>query len=82
MVFLVIISIIWKGNSDNLKMCDTVDVFAGNYTIIDWEIHELWLNGLSTSEAIAFLREGVVKDFGPNMISQDILASDVNDHYR
>ena len=63
-------------------MCDTVDVFAGNYTIIDWEIHELWLNGLSTGEAIAFLREGVVKDFGPNMIGQDLLASDVNDHYR
>jgi len=63
-------------------MCDTVDVFAGNYTIIDWELHELWLNGLSTNEAIAFLREGIVKDFGPNMISQDILASDVNDHYR
>lgn len=63
-------------------MCDTVDVFAGNYTIIDWEIHELWLHGLSTSEAIAFLREGVVKDFGPNIISQEILSSDVNDHYR
>jgi hypothetical protein len=63
-------------------MCDTVDVFAGNYTIIDWEIHELWLNGLSTNEAISYLRDGVVKDFGPNIISQEILASDVNDHYR
>jgi len=63
-------------------MCETVDVFAGNYTIIDWEIHELWLDGLSANEAISYLREGVVKDFGPNMISQDILASDVNDHFR
>ena len=56
-------------------MCETVDVFAGNYTIIDWEIHELWLDGLSANEAISYLREGVVKDFGPNMISQDILSN-------
>ena len=67
---------------DDFKMCDTVDVFAGNYTIIDWEIHELWLNGLNSNEAMSFLRDGVVKDFGPNLISQDMLASDVNDHYR
>ena len=36
-------------------MCETVDVFAENYTIIDWEIHELWLDGLSANEAISYL---------------------------
>ena len=63
-------------------MCDTLDVFAGNYTIVDWDIHELWLNGYTTSEAVTHLREGVIKDFGPNMIPQDLVLADVNDHYR
>lgn len=25
----------------------TLDVFVGNFTIIDFELYDLWLNGLS-----------------------------------
>lgn len=58
-----------------------VDVFGGNYTFIDWEIYELWINGLSVPEALSVLRErGIFQDY-PNA-SSDLVVSDLNDHYR
>ena len=44
-------------------MCD-VDVFAGNLTQIDWELHDLWIGGLSVTEAVAVMRErGVLNEY-------------------
>ena len=37
-------------------MCE-LDVFVGNYAIIDWEVYSLWLSGRSIAEA------GPVQDF-------------------
>ncbi len=36
-----------------------VDVFVENFTSIDWELHELWIRGLSAADAV-----GVMKDRG------------------
>ena len=34
-------------------MCE-LDVFVGNYAIIDWEVYSLWLSGRSIAEAGPF----------------------------
>ena len=34
-------------------MCE-LDVFVGNYAIIDWEVYSLWLSGRSIAEAGLF----------------------------
>ena len=61
-------------------MCE-VDVLAENYTIIDWELHSLWIKGLSVSEAVIVMRErGILNEY-PG-VTQDLLVSDLNDHYR
>ena len=58
-----------------------VDVFVQNFTTVDWELHELWIKGLSVSEAVSALKErGVLTDY-PG-VTTDLLVSDVNDHYR
>lgn len=58
-----------------------IDVLAGNFTLIDWEIHELWIRGLSIPEAVTVLREQVIPDeyAGGTM---DLLVSDLSDHFR
>ncbi len=41
-----------------------VDVFAENFTLIDWELHELWVKGLSVTEAVAVMRErGILAEY-------------------
>ena len=41
-----------------------VDVFAENFTLIDWELHELWIKGLSVTEAVAVMRErGILAEY-------------------
>jgi len=57
-----------------------VDVFVGNYTVIDWELYALWVEGLTVSEAIQMLREqGVLSQPG---VPFDLLVSDLHNHYR
>ena len=41
------------------KMCE-LDVFAGNFTLIDWDIHALWIDGFTAAEAVTFLKH--IKD--------------------
>lgn len=60
-------------------MCE-LDVFAGNFTLIDWDIHKLWLDGCTPTETVAFLNLDLQKEF-PNF-SYEMLMSDVNDSYR
>jgi len=59
-----------------------LDVFVGNYVIIDWELYSLWLSGRSVAEAITvFVREnrGMISD---HHVSQDIIVSDFEDNWR
>jgi hypothetical protein len=59
-----------------------LDVFVGNFAIIDWELFSLWLSGRSVAEAAAiFVRDNrsVISDYH---VSQDIILSDLNDNWR
>ncbi|KAJ8926303.1 hypothetical protein NQ314_021343 [Rhamnusium bicolor] len=57
-----------------------VDVFISNYTLVDPEIFQLWVEGHSASEAVAILNEkGLGAETGAPL---ELIASDVLDHYR
>ena len=63
------------------KMCE-LDVFVGNYAIIDWEVYSLWLSGRSIAEAVTvFVRDNraLISDYH---VSQDIIVSDFEDNWR
>jgi len=53
-------------------------VFAGNFTLIDWDIHALWIDGFTAAEAVTLLK--LEKEF-PDY-SHEMLESDVNDCFR
>ena len=63
-------------------MSDRVDVFAENITLIDWEIFELWIKGLSVNEACMTLMKdhGLLQQY-PG-VTQELLMSDLNNQYR
>ncbi|XP_026466904.1 acidic fibroblast growth factor intracellular-binding protein [Ctenocephalides felis] len=57
-----------------------IDVFISNYTLVDPEIYQLWIEGYSSSEAVSILKQnGVIQQIG---VPLDLIASDVLDHYR
>ncbi|KAL1502653.1 hypothetical protein ABEB36_007767 [Hypothenemus hampei] len=57
-----------------------VDVFISNYTLVDPEIYQLWIEGHTASEAVAILdKKGLGKQTGASL---ELIASDVLDHYR
>ncbi|XP_063429103.1 acidic fibroblast growth factor intracellular-binding protein-like [Mytilus trossulus] len=58
----------------------TLDVFVGNFTIIDFELYDLWLNGLSDVDAAHVLQKGELQHC-PWVTIEDIV-SEVHDHYR
>ncbi|XP_013116037.2 acidic fibroblast growth factor intracellular-binding protein isoform X2 [Stomoxys calcitrans] len=61
-------------------MLADVDVFLTNYTIVDPEIYQLWIEGFSSTEAVCYLKQ---KGFGHLMgVHIDLITSDVLDHYR
>lgn len=61
-------------------MIPEVDIFVGNYTIIDQEVFELWVQGYSVVECVSVLQQrGELEAWGA---AQDLLASDTGDHYR
>jgi len=55
-------------------------VFAGNFTLIDWDIHSLWIGGWTGAEAVTLLKVDLEKEFPE--YSHEMLESDVNDNYR
>ena len=62
-------------------MCE-LDVFVGNFAIIDWELYNLWLSGRSVAEAVPVWNRDnrtTITDFH---VSQDIIVSDFNDNWR
>ncbi|XP_060534452.1 acidic fibroblast growth factor intracellular-binding protein [Cylas formicarius] len=57
-----------------------VDVFISNYTLVDPEIYQLWIEGHTASEAVVILdKKGLGKQTGATL---ELIASDVLDHYR
>ena len=62
-------------------MCE-LDVFVGNFAIIDWDMYSLWLSGRSIAEAVpVFVRDNraLISDYH---VSQDIIISDFEDNWR
>ncbi|KAB7498446.1 Acidic fibroblast growth factor intracellular-binding protein [Armadillidium nasatum] len=61
-------------------MLPELDIFVGNYTLIDKEAYDLWIEGYSIQEAVGVMKQrGVLETWGANM---DLLISDVADNYR
>ena len=61
-------------------MFSEVDVFLTNYTIVDPEIYQLWIEGYTYQEAVHYLKvKGIERKWG---VTLDLVASDVQDHYR
>ncbi|XP_068234903.1 acidic fibroblast growth factor intracellular-binding protein-like [Palaemon carinicauda] len=57
-----------------------VDIFVGNYTIIDTEVFDLWIQGYSVEEAVQVLQHrGELDTWGA---TPELLISDTSDHYR
>ncbi|KAH3826890.1 acidic fibroblast growth factor intracellular-binding protein-like [Dreissena polymorpha] len=57
-----------------------VDVFVGNFIVIDFELYDLWLKGLSVDEcAVALQNRGVLQSTGARF---DELISDTKDSFR
>ncbi|RZC42434.1 acidic fibroblast growth factor intracellular-binding protein [Asbolus verrucosus] len=57
-----------------------VDVFISNYTQVDPEIYQLWVEGNTASEAVSILNQrGLGQLTGASL---ELIASDVLDHYR
>ncbi|XP_074040335.1 acidic fibroblast growth factor intracellular-binding protein isoform X2 [Leptinotarsa decemlineata] len=57
-----------------------VDVFISNYTVVDPEIYQLWVDGYTASEAVNILNgKGLGQQTGASI---ELIASDVLDHYR
>lgn len=62
-------------------MCE-LDVFVGNFAVIDWDLYNLWLSGRSVAEAVpVWNRENrsTINDFH---VDQSIIVSDFNDNWR
>lgn len=57
-----------------------VDVFVGNFTVIDTDLYDLWLNGYSANDASSVLQKrGVLHNMG---VSFQDLVCDTQDNYR
>lgn len=55
-------------------------MFVGNYTIIDKEVYQIWLDGYSAPEAVAILKQrGILNEVGA---TTEMIMSDTLDHYR
>lgn len=58
-------------------MFGDVDVFISNYTLVDRDIYQLWIEGFSSTEAI---QKTIAQNSGSPLL--ELVASDVLDHYR
>ncbi|CAL7937298.1 unnamed protein product [Xylocopa violacea] len=61
-------------------MLSEVDVFISNYTLVDPDIYQLWVDGHSSSEAVNILHQrGICHQTNASI---ELVASDILDHYR
>uniref|UniRef100_A0A674ASM7 Fibroblast growth factor (acidic) intracellular binding protein b n=1 Tax=Salmo trutta TaxID=8032 RepID=A0A674ASM7_SALTR len=57
-----------------------LDVFVGNTTIMDMEVYQLWLDGLTVSDAVKVrMDEGALLEYEANA---EVLTSDTMDQFR
>ncbi|XP_064827906.1 acidic fibroblast growth factor intracellular-binding protein B-like isoform X1 [Oncorhynchus masou masou] len=62
------------------KMSMELDVFVGNTTIMDMEVYQLWLDGLTVSDAVKVrMDEGALLECEAN---PEVLTSDTMDQFR
>uniref|UniRef100_A0A1B6GUG9 Acidic fibroblast growth factor intracellular-binding protein n=2 Tax=Proconiini TaxID=565685 RepID=A0A1B6GUG9_9HEMI len=61
-------------------MIAEVDVFISNYTLVDPEVYQLWVDGCSSLEAVTALQQQSVREKSTTAV--ELIASDVLDHYR
>ncbi|KAH0540271.1 acidic fibroblast growth factor intracellular-binding protein [Cotesia glomerata] len=61
-------------------MLSDVDVFISNYTLVDPEVYQLWVDGYSSSDAVSLLNQrGICQQTNAPI---ELVASDILDHYR
>ncbi|XP_018398035.1 PREDICTED: uncharacterized protein LOC108776035 [Cyphomyrmex costatus] len=61
-------------------MLSEVDVFISNYTLVDPEIYQLWVDGHTSSDAVNILHQrGICQQTNAPI---ELVASDILDHYR
>ena len=74
-----------------------IDIFVGNYPVIDWELYDLWVEGIeddhsddndinndagySEREALTALKDKIVSGSGAG-VQFELLLSDLHDNYR
>lgn len=58
----------------------TLDVFVGNFTIIDFEMYDLWISGVSVLDAANILQKNDLQH--STGVTIEDLISEVHDHYR
>ncbi|XP_014212622.1 acidic fibroblast growth factor intracellular-binding protein [Copidosoma floridanum] len=73
------------GSEINVTYCwvdnimSEVDVFISNYTFVDPDVYQLWVDGYSPSEAVSILQQrGICQQTNAPI---ELVASDVLDHY-
>ncbi|KAK9498337.1 hypothetical protein O3M35_002992 [Rhynocoris fuscipes] len=59
-------------------MIPDVDVFISNYTIVDPEVYQLWVDGCTAEAAVDVVHKNAFK----SEHTLDLVKSDVSDHYR
>uniref|UniRef100_A0A069DT76 Putative acidic fibroblast growth factor intracellular-binding protein n=1 Tax=Panstrongylus megistus TaxID=65343 RepID=A0A069DT76_9HEMI len=59
-------------------MIPDVDVFISNYTIVDPEVYQLWVDGCTAEVAVDIVHKHAFK----SEHTLDLVKSDVSDHYR
>ncbi|XP_024082614.1 acidic fibroblast growth factor intracellular-binding protein isoform X2 [Cimex lectularius] len=62
-----------------IGMVPDVDVFISNYTIVDPQVYQLWVDGCTSQDAVDTVHKQVPKH-GDNTL--ELVKSDVSDHYR
>ena len=54
-----------RHDQETLIKMTAVDVFVGNYTLIDFELYDLWLNGY-TGKLVVFSESRIFADYCRN----------------
>lgn len=60
-------------------MIPDVDVFISNYTIVDPDVYQLWVDGCTSEDAVENVHRHVIRNAENTL---ELVKSDVCDHYR
>ena len=59
-----------------------IDVFVGNYPLIDWQLYDLWVEGNTEREALTELKDRLVTGGSGAGVQFEMMLSDLHDNYR